>query len=279
MPIRGAPVLIAWIGLGLAACAGPAKKPLVDPFPLRFPLVEAGSLDIEGHIVGQPRVRDGIVYYATREGFITAVVASSRSVLRRSRAAEPFPGSPEVPGGPVFVRDGGLLRAVDGQGQPVWEFRAEGAIQADPAVAGGRVYFGAADRTLYCLDAETGKRKWRRRLQGALLHPPVVQGRSVAVAASNSVVYFLSRKGGSVLSWEAVPSRVIHELTSAGPLVLVTSASRTVLAFDLATGRRAGQYEASGIPVAGALWVPPFVVLFEGSAGPGGQRIVFLRSR
>jgi len=279
MPIRSAPVLIAWIGFALAACAGPAKKPLVDPFPLRFPLVEAGTLEIEGHVVGQPRARDGIVYYATREGFITAVVASSRSVLWRSRAGQPVPDSQEISGGPVLMRDGGLLRAVDGQGQPVWEFRAEGAIQVDPATAGGRVYFGAADRTLYCLDAETGKRKWRRRLQGALLHPPVVQGKSVAVAASNSVVYFLSQKGGSVLSWEAVPSRVIHELTSAGPLVLVTSASRTVTAFDPATGRRAGQYEASGTPVAGALWVPPFVVLFKESAGPGRQQIIFLRSR
>lgn len=236
-------------------------------------------MEIEGHVVGQPRARDGMVYYATREGYVAAVVASSRSVLWRSQAGQLVPDSPEVPGGPVFVRDGGLLRAVDGQGKPVWEFRAEGAIQADPAVAGGRVYFGAANRTLYCLDAETGKRKWRRRLQGAPLHPPIVQGKSVTVAASNSVVYFLSRKGGSILSWEAVPSRVIYELALAGPLVLVTSASRTVAAFDPATGRRAGQHEASGLLAAGAVWSPPFVVLFEESPESGRQRIVFLRSR
>ncbi|MBP1661390.1 MAG: hypothetical protein H6P95_2582, partial [Candidatus Aminicenantes bacterium] len=55
-------------------CAWHEKKPLVDPFPPRFPLVEAGSLDIDGHVVGQPRARDGILYFATREGSLTAVV-------------------------------------------------------------------------------------------------------------------------------------------------------------------------------------------------------------
>ena len=279
MPIRSAPVMIIWIGLGLAACAGPAKKPLVDPFPLRFPLVEAGTLEIEGHIAGRPTVRDGIVYFATREGFITAVVASSRSVLWRSQAGQPVPDSPEVPGGPVFVRDGGLLRAVDGQGKPVWEFRAEGAIRADPAVAGGRVYFGAADRMFYCLDAETGKQKWRRRLQGAPLHPPVVKGKTIAVAASNSVVYFLSRKGGSILSWEALPSRVVYEPAAAGPTLLVSSASKSLLAFDLETGKSVGRHVLEDPAVAGPLWVPPYVILVEEAAASGRQRLAFLRSR
>jgi len=271
--------LAALISAGLAACAGPAKKPFVDPFPLRFPLVEAGALEIGGHVVGQPRARDGIVYYATREGFITAVVVSSRSVLWRSRAGQPVPDCPEVSGGPVFVREDGLLRAVDGQGKLLWEFRADGAVRAVPDLAGDRVYFGTDSRIFYCLDARSGQAKWSRRLQGAPVGAVLVKGGRVVVAASNSVVYTLSAKGGSILSWEAVPSRVIHELTLAGPLVLVTSASRSVTAFDPATGRSAGHYEALGTPVAGALWVPPFVVLFEESAAPGGQRIVFLRSR
>jgi outer membrane protein assembly factor BamB len=161
----------------------------------------------------------------------------------------------------------------------MWEFAAEGTISAEPAVRDGRVYFGTAERTFYCLNATTGKKVWSRRLQGAALHPAVVQDGIVVIAASNSVVYRLSAKGGSVLSWEAIPSRVVYEPASAGSVVLITSAAPTLIALDLRTGRRSGQYEASGLLAAGAVWSPPFVVLFEESPESGRQRLVFLRSR
>ncbi|MBE0713986.1 MAG: hypothetical protein IH583_16555, partial [Candidatus Aminicenantes bacterium] len=49
--------------LGVAAinCAVPRKTPLVDPSAVRFPLVEAGMLEIEGTVAGQPRSRDGVI--------------------------------------------------------------------------------------------------------------------------------------------------------------------------------------------------------------------------
>ncbi len=270
---------IAVIGLMLAACASRAVSPRVDPFPLRFPLAEAGVLEIEGHIVGQPRAKDGIVYFGTREGFFTAVVIPSRAVLWRSKTEHPLPSSTEPAGDIVVLRDAGLLQAFDVEGKPIWEFKAGGAIEADPAQAGGRVYFGDSERKFYCLDAATGKVRWQRRLQGAALHPALIRGGTVAVPASNSVVYFFSRRGGSILSWEAIPSRVIYELAAAGSLALVSSAAPAVTALDLRTGRRVGQYEAFGPLVAGAVWSPPYVVLFVEDEESGRQRIIFLRSR
>ena len=271
-------------GLMLAACTAPVKKPLVDPFPLRFPLVEAGSLDIEGHVVGQPRARDGVVYFATSDGALTAVVVPSRAVLwRRTGPAGPGKAAADViaesPEKPVLRAEGGRLQAFDGEGKLIWEFAVDGAIAAAPAVSSGRVYFGTENRRFYCLSAASGKVRWSRRLQGAPLHPAVTGGGTVVVAASNSVVYFLSARGGSILAWENVPSRVVYGLAAAGPLVLVSSASPDVTALEIKSGKRAGQHLASGPLVAGAVWSPPYIVLFEEDAGPGRQRIVFLRSR
>jgi outer membrane protein assembly factor BamB len=272
------------LGLILAACAGAPKKPVVDPFPLRFPLVEAGSIDVDGHIVGQPRIRDGILYYGT-EGYHTAVVVSSRSVLWRrpvagAGLAAAGPVGPSVKtAGPALRVEGSMLRALSADGQPIWEFDAKGAIVAEPAVRDGRVYFGTAARVFYCLSASTGKKAWSRRLQGAALHQAVVQDGIVVVAASNSVVYRLSAKGGSILSWETVPSRVLYELAPAASSVLISSASPDIVALDVKTGQRAGQYNAAGVSAAGALWSSPFIVLFEESSESGRQRIVFLRSR
>jgi outer membrane protein assembly factor BamB len=275
---------LALFGLTLAACAGPLAKPLVDPFPLRFPLTEAGTLEIDGRAAGQPQARDGVLTFATDDGFLTAVVVPSRSVLSRKEKKEggaaagggSFQAGPETP---LIRVEGDRLRAFDAGNTLVWEFAADGAIAADPIVSSGRVYFGTENRRFYCLKAATGKVKWSRRLQGAPLHPAVIGGGTVVVAASNSVVYFLSARGGSILSWETVPSRIVYGLAAAGPLVLVSSAAPDVTALEIKTGKRVGQYLASGPLVAGAVWSPPYVVIFEEDAESGRQRIVFLRSR
>lgn len=282
---RTGPAVFALLALLLSSCASPAKKSLVDPFPPRFPLVEAGTLEIDGHVAGQPRARDGILYYATREGFMMAVVVRSRDILWRrpvdaadSDVAGQAGPAVEAPGLTLKV-DGTMLRAVGGPGRTLWEFAAEGTIVAEPAARDGRVFFGTAERMFYCLDAESGKKVWSRRLQGAPLHPAVVRGGALAVPASNSVVYRLSARGGSILSWEPVASRVLYELAAAGPLVLVSSATKDLVALDIKTGQRSGRYEAGGPLVSGAVWAPPFVVLFFEDPESGRQRAAFLRSR
>jgi outer membrane protein assembly factor BamB len=310
-------------------------RPLVDPVKLAFPLVEAGTLEIEGTVVGQPRARDGIVYYATRDGFLTAAVAPARSVLWRSKADHALSAGPELGEGRVLLRDDahaiyvldnkgslllkrslagpvttavreadgrlflgtedgvimaldlssggaglwehrtgaavtagpvfdgakvifgcadGRLHALDLSGRPVWTFAARGRISADPSADGRRVFFGTDERQFFALDAATGRKRWSRRLQGAPLHAPIIHGRRVAVPAS----------------------RIIHEPCRSGPLVLVSSAAPDLLAFDLATGKNAGRYAASGPLVAGALWLSPEVVLVEEDGDSGRQRLVFL---
>jgi outer membrane protein assembly factor BamB len=278
--------LFAVLALGCAAvnCTVHRNTPLVDPFPLRFPLAEAGTLDIEGHVVGQPRAKDGIVCFATSDGYRTSIVISSQSVLRRligractgETADQP---TREDMKQPILRVEGSRLQAFDGENKVIWEFAADGRITAEPSVSSGRIYFGTDERRFYCLGARTGKAVWSRRLQGAPLHSAIVQGGTVAVPATNSVVYFLSARGGSILSWENVSSRVVYGLAAAGPLILVSSASPDVTALEIKTGKRAGQYFASGPLVAGAVWSPPYVVLFVEDAESGRQRMVTLRSR
>ena len=349
--------IAAMLGLAFASCAGSANKPLVDPSAVRFPLVEAGTLEIEGTVVGQPRARDGIVYLATRDGSLTAVVVPARQVIWKFKAEHTVSTSPElgedhflfrddenviyvldfkgslvlktlideavtsavrerkgrvyfgtadgkvialdlsaggeplweftaaaaITAGPVFVGDMVIFGAADGKlmafgkdGKLVWEFAAKGAITADPTAADGQLYFGTEERLLYCLNAATSKKTWSRRLQGALLHPALVHGRRLALAASNSVIYFISRRGGSILSWEAVPSRVVHDLADAWPVILVSSGGPSLGALDFSTGKRLGEHLVSGPLAAGALWVSPFIVLVTEAGESGRQGLVFL---
>ena len=352
--------VLVLLGIAEINCTVPRKGPLVDPSVVHFPLAEAGTLEIEGTVAGQPRAQDGIVYLATREGFLTAVVVPARQILWRFKAEREVYVSPElgenlilirddgniiyvldfrgslvlkihineavtsavreckgrvyfgtangkvmaldlstggeklweftaaapdaaITAGPVFFDDlvifgaaDGKLAALDRSGKLIWEFAAKGAIATDPTVADGRLYFGTENRFFYCLNAATGKKSWARRIQGAPLHPALVYGRRLVVPASNSVIYFISRRGGSILSWEAVPSRIVHEPTLAGPLVLITSQGPHLVSYDIKTGKRLGEHLTPGPLGAGALWISPFIVLFTEREDSGRQRLVFL---
>jgi hypothetical protein len=367
--IAGA-VLMTAAFAALTACAGPpAAKPLVDPFPLRFPLVEAGRVPIDGHIVGQPRLRDGILYYATREGRLTALVVRSLTVLWRFETESPISAGPELAGDLLLVRDDGgalyglagpdgrvaleialgpaaaipalprlidgelllataegnvrrlaldgreigayrlpvaearvtagpvavdaggghpaaalfglsdgRLLAVDRQGAPVWEFRGAGAIAPEPVASGGRVYFGTDARRFYCLGAGKGRKKWSRRLQGSPVQAALMVDGRVVVAASNSVVYVLSGRGGSIISWEPMASRLLYEPASAGAYILAACASPGIKALNMRTGAKAEVHPTSDL-LAGALSCPPYVVIFEEDPDSGLQRLVLLTSR
>jgi hypothetical protein len=70
-----------------------------------------------------------------------------------------------VAGGKVFVGTlNGTLWALDRRtGRVVWKHRADGPVLHSPACAGGRVFYGDAGGSLWALEAATGRPAWRFR--------------------------------------------------------------------------------------------------------------------
>lgn len=60
-----------------------------------------------------------------------------------------------------------------------WAFRTGGAILGDPAIDDAGVYVASSDRSLYKLDAETGRQIWRFRTAAPLRDGPVVTSHTV----------------------------------------------------------------------------------------------------
>ena len=74
--------------------------------------------------------------------------------------------SPVVAQNKVFVAtvDTHTVHALDAAtGRPVWTFTAGGRIDSPPTVRTGRVVFGSADGSVYCLRGDDGELIWRRR--------------------------------------------------------------------------------------------------------------------
>jgi outer membrane protein assembly factor BamB len=53
-----------------------------------------------------------------------------------------------------------------------WQFHTEGPVRCSPTFHEGRLYFGADDGYVYCLEAESGKLLWRTRIADSALRVP-----------------------------------------------------------------------------------------------------------
>jgi outer membrane protein assembly factor BamB len=67
-----------------------------------------------------------------------------------------------------------------------WAFKTGGPIFGSPAIAGGTVFIGSADGSLYAIIQETGQQKWKFDTEGKIASSPVV---------ANGLVFFLSTDG------------------------------------------------------------------------------------
>ena len=133
-----------------AAAAGPSRKPLVDPFPLRFPLTEAGSLEIDGHVAGQPRAQGDVLFYLTREGDLIAVGIPSRALLWRFKADHALLSSPEIHGDLVlFHDDAGVLYGAVRPGEALLKRTFAPAVTTAAHIFEGAVVFGTADGMMH----------------------------------------------------------------------------------------------------------------------------------
>ena len=152
-------------------------------------------------------------------------------------------------------------------GKPRWTFFAEGPIRLAPTVTQGRVYFGADDGRVYCLDAADGKLLWKRHLapkdlrvsgNGRMISLWPVRTSVVVVGDlcyacagvfPSETVYLCAMDAGSGAPRWQTP---IHDLPAQGYLLAsperlyVTAGRGGPIVFNRADGRRLLQVDTTG---------------------------------
>lgn len=73
-------------------------------------------------------------------------------------------------------QDGDVVSCTSADRVKNWVYETEAPIFADLVVTADSVMAASSDRSLYCLDRVTGKRRWRVRFDRPLNQPPVLSG-------------------------------------------------------------------------------------------------------
>ena len=83
----------------------------------------------------------------------------------------PVKSSPAIVSGKVFfgAGDSNLFCVNLADGQKVWAFHSDGGIEGSPLVLDGRVFFGSDNTNFFAVDAATGKEAWRYGVEDKIL--------------------------------------------------------------------------------------------------------------
>jgi eukaryotic-like serine/threonine-protein kinase len=80
---------------------------------------------------------------------------------------------------------------------PRWVYHTDGDVFSSPAVVGGKVYVGSADKNLYCLDAYTGQQLWNFTIGHYLRSSPAVTGGRVYIGPDDGYIYAIDANTGA----------------------------------------------------------------------------------
>jgi outer membrane protein assembly factor BamB len=144
-----------------------------------------------------PVVSDGLIFAATKQGFIHVLDAETCTWTGLNiQADDALVARPAVYNGMIYQPGRFGVTAYNLDGEYVWNGpkRGEGElfapfVQGSPVVAGGLVYFGSSDHYVYALDAMTGEIVWDWMEDAAI---------TSEVAVTDGVVYVATSEGNVI---------------------------------------------------------------------------------
>lgn len=155
------------------------------------------NYSVEGSVGSSPTLVDDRVIFTSKDGYLYCLNSTVGSLIWK-RSIESSVSSPAVAQNKIFVGSGemggeGKFFCFDINGDPLWEFQPNGAVQSSPAVSGDYVYFASnvQNGTVYCLDTSSGQLVWNYKPwpeQFIISSPAIVEGKML-IASDNGRLY------------------------------------------------------------------------------------------
>lgn len=169
---------------------------------------------LNGQVYASPVVFDGIAYIGSSGGVFNAVDTRDGTQAWAFATGAPIFGAAAVSADAVyFACDNGVLYKLDrATGKERWRYELGDAAvarvlphptvfewewqAAQPLLAEGRVFIGAADGGFHAVDAESGLRQWRFDTRGAIRGGAALDGARVVFGSADGFVYSLDHASG-----------------------------------------------------------------------------------
>jgi outer membrane protein assembly factor BamB/tRNA A-37 threonylcarbamoyl transferase component Bud32 len=82
---------------------------------------------------------------------------------------------------------------------PLWAFSCEDEIRSTPAISENALYLGCYDKSLYCLEADTGSERWRYSTEGGVVSSPCVWNETVFFGSEDRILYAVFTRTGRIV--------------------------------------------------------------------------------
>ncbi len=117
--------------------------------------------------------------------------ADGREVWRYGGNTGGHYSTPAIVGDRIWVgAEDGNLHCVDARsGEGVWKFKTGAGVWSSPCVVDGKVVFGSRDGHLYCLDATSGAEVWRVKVDGRIISSPCIVDGIIYIGTATGYFY------------------------------------------------------------------------------------------
>jgi len=173
-------------------------------------------------VTSSPAVVDGRVYIGSHDQNLYCLDAYTGSLIWKFPTEFRVMSSPAVVGGRVYTgADDGYIYCLDAKtGEQKWKvnlyggnvppilFMAIWQARSSPVVIGDRLWVGALDGKVYCLNTQNGNVVWTYQTGGPIGGSPTVSGGVVYIASTDRYVYALDAANGNFKWRTESPGRV-----------------------------------------------------------------------
>jgi uncharacterized repeat protein (TIGR01451 family) len=156
-------------------------------------------------LLSSPAVVNGVIYFASLDGPIFALDASTGAKLWSFATGGDVISSPAVANGVVYIgsRDGNLYALNASTGAKLWSYATGNQGPSSPAVVNGVVYIGSDDGAgggnVFALNATTGAKLWVYAAVCCVDSSPAVANGVVYVIGDDGTMYALNASTGAKL--------------------------------------------------------------------------------
>jgi outer membrane protein assembly factor BamB len=147
---------------------------------------------------------------AQHSGYSTSTAPSTNQTQWSFTTGSDVYSSPAVADGKVYIgaNDGRIYCLNAATGALIWTYKT-GNDARSPAVADGKVYVGSWDDKVYCLNAASGASIWNYTTSGAVPSSPAVADGKVYIGSYDSKIHCINAATGT-LNWSYATGGLVY---------------------------------------------------------------------